>query len=43
MDKPIKVKADFSGGLDLVFDGKPELTLETPANTKVGEVIRILA
>ena len=27
MDQQIKVKADFSGGLDLVFDGKPEITL----------------
>lgn len=27
MNKMIKVKADFSGGLDLVFDGKSEINL----------------
>ena len=27
MNNMIKVKADFSGGLDLVFDGKCEINL----------------
>lgn len=39
MEKPIKIIADFSGGLDLVFDNKPELTLELPANSKVSDVV----
>jgi hypothetical protein len=27
-NKKIKITADFSGGLDLVFDGKMEINLE---------------
>lgn len=38
----IKVKADFSGGLDLVFDGKTEITLQVKPGTTVGEIIKIL-
>lgn len=35
MATEIKVKADFSGGLDLVFDGKTEITLVVPQGTTV--------
>lgn len=43
MDKQIKVKADFSGGLDLVFNGKPEITLHVREEATVADVIKALA
>lgn len=39
----IKVKADFSGGLDLVFDGKTEIALQVKPGTTVAEAIKVLA
>ena len=43
MDKTIKVKADFSGGLDLVFDGKNEILLEVKEGNTTADLIKILA
>lgn len=43
MATEIKVKADFSGGLDLVFDGKTEITLVVPQGTTVEKLIELLS
>ena len=43
MDSNIKVKADFSGGLDLVFDGKTEIALTVKEGNTIANLIRILA
>ena len=43
MDGNIKVKADFSGGLDLVFDGKTEIALSVKEGNTIANLIRILA
>lgn len=43
MATEIKVKADFSGGLDLVFDGKTEITLVLPQGTTVEKLIELLS
>jgi len=43
MNNTIKLNVDFGGGLDLVFDGKKEITLELPANATVQTVISELA
>jgi hypothetical protein len=43
MDNNIKVCVDFGGGLDLVFDGKKEITLEIPKDSTVQTVIAELA
>ena len=40
--KTINVIADFSGGLDLVFDGKAEIQLQMNENAKVSDVILLL-
>lgn len=42
MDHQIKVKVDFSGGLDLVFDGRADLVLHLEEKSKVRDAIRIL-
>lgn len=42
MDHQIQVKVDFSGGLDLVFDGRADLVLHLEEKSKVRDAIRIL-
>jgi hypothetical protein len=42
MDHQIKVKVDFNGGLDLVFDGRVDLVLHLEEKSKVRDAIRIL-
>lgn len=43
MNPKFTVKADFSGGLDLVFDGKTEIKVEVPHNATASHLIRLLA
>lgn len=43
MDPTVKVKADFSGGLDLVFDGKTDIKLELKEGSTTADLIRDLA
>ena len=40
--KQISILADFSGGLDLVFDGKHQIQLTVEENSKVSDIILLL-
>lgn len=42
MNNHFEVTVDFSGGLDLVFDGKTEIKLEIPDGSTIQTVIQIL-
>lgn len=41
-DDTIKIQIDFSGGLDLIFNGKNEMILSVKKGSKLGDVIKIL-
>lgn len=42
MEGKIKVKTQFSGGLELLFENKKSLEIEVAPGTNVGDLIRIL-
>lgn len=39
----MQVHIDLSGGLDLVFDGRTQLSLSAPANCRLEEIVMLLA
>lgn len=43
MNESMKVKADFSGGLDLVFDNKSQIILDLEYKATVAHAIKKLA